>query len=101
MQWRPNGGPQGRDNNMNAVSQDLAHEKDRPGNRAGGLAESTFASLFADWRLITLDGRCLAVPRGTPFITGESLSEVVGQIRGAAVAGRCPRGTGWPGRTPA
>ena len=74
---------------------------DRPGNRAGGLAESTFASLFADWRLITFGRLHLAVPRGTPFVTGAGLSEVVGAIRGAAVRDRCPRGTGWPDRIPA
>ena len=73
---------------------------DSPGNRAGGLAESTFASLFTDWRLITLGSLCLAVPRGTPFVTGYSLSDVVGHIRGAAVTDRCPRGTGWPDRIP-
>lgn len=85
---------------MFSMSPDLAHE-DRPGSRAGGLAESTFASLFADWRLITFGRLHLAVPQGTPVVTGDSLSEVVGRISGAAARDRCPRGTGWPGRVPA
>lgn len=54
---------------MTTMSPDLAHEKDRPGNRAGGLAGNTFAVLFPRWDLLTL---------------------------GAAVRGRCHSGTGWP-----
>jgi hypothetical protein len=81
---------------MVAMGLDLAHEKNHPGGRAGGLAESAFASLFAGWRLITFGCLHLAVPAGTPLVTGATLSEVVGGIRGAAVRDRCPNGTGWP-----
>ena len=45
-----------------------------------------FASLFTDWRLITFGRLHLAVPRGTPFVTGESLSEVVGAVRAVSAS---------------
>ena len=61
------------------------------------LAANVFAGLFKDWTLLTLGCVHIATPRGTPVITGESLSEIVGRISGAAVrAGYCPNGTGWP-----
>jgi len=73
---------------------DLARTQKTPGT----LAERVFAGLFPGWTLHALAGGCIAVPRGTPVITGESLGTVVGQISGAAVRDRCPNGTGWPAR---
>ena len=63
-----------------------------------GLAGRAFTAMFPRWDLTTVGCVHVAVPRGTPVIAGENLSEVVGQIRGAAVRGRCVPGTGWPER---
>ena len=62
------------------------------------LAGRAFTAMFPRWDLTTVGRVHVAVPRGTPVIAGENLSEVVGQIRGAAVRGRCVPGTGWPER---
>jgi len=61
----------------------------------GALAERVFAGLFRGWKLITMDGGCVVVPRGTPVIAAANLSEAVGKISGTAPSA-CPRGTGWP-----
>ena len=65
---------------------------------ATSLAERVFAGLFANWQLLTLGCIHIATPKGAPVYAG-TLSEVVGQISGAAVWARCPSGTGWPGAT--
>ena len=65
-------------------------------SRTAPLAERVFAGMFRHWRLIGAPGGgCVAVPYGTPVITGDTLSEVVGEIsRTKGVT--CPAGTGWP-----
>ena len=85
---------------MHTLGLDLAGapEGNQPASRVsrGTLAERVFAGMFPHWDLLALGCLHLAVPRGTPVITGDSLSAVVGTITGAAVRDRCPNGTGWP-----
>ena len=85
---------------MHAQGPDLAlvPEASHGESRAerGSLAERVFASLFREWQLHTLGCVHVAARKGDPVFIGGTLSEVVGQISGAAVRDRCPNGTGWP-----
>jgi hypothetical protein len=85
---------------MSALCLDLAHETTESTATGGTLAERVFAGLYADWQLTTFGCLHVVAPKGSPVFAG-SLSEVVGQISGAAVRDRCPNGTGWPLRASA
>lgn len=60
------------------------------------LAEPVFAGLLKDWHTLG----CARTTGETP-VNAASLSEVLGQLSGAADRGHCPRGTGWPARASA
>jgi hypothetical protein len=77
----------------------LTPDPGRPKTPAGShdndtLAEPVFAGLLKDWHT-------LSCAPGGMSVNAASLSDVLGQIRGAAVRDRCPNGTGWPSRASA
>ena len=80
-----------------ATHPDLARQRDgNPRTGTRDLAGLVFRALRGGYDLHMLGCVYVAVPEGTPVFAGESISEIIGGISGAAVRDRGHSGTGWP-----
>ena len=60
----------------------------QPGNPARDLAVRLFRALYAEFELRTIDGTHVAVPWGTPWYAGHSLTDLARQISSSPPADR-------------